>query len=117
MEPEIYLKLRSYNPFRCQYLYFDIDNHLADDIFINNKIRNIKFKNEYGGLPDYPKCRAIICSFYRWDRKKFSVSMKQLENKIAIVDTDNYNKYIDFVEFIITRLFSYKDYLVINKTI
>ena len=102
MEPEIYLKLRSYNPFRCQYLYFDTDKYLADDIFINNKITNIKSK--YGGHKEYPRYRAIICSFYRWAEKKFLDSMKLLESKIAIVDTDNYNKYLDFVSYIMNRI-------------
>ena len=102
--PKIYLKLITYNPFRCDYLYFDTDKHLADDIFINNKIPNIKFKYEYGH-PDYPGYRVIICSIYRWNTKQFLDSMELLEKKIAIVD--DYNKYIDLVSLITTQLSNY----------
>lgn len=99
-----YLKLKCYNIFRYEYLYIDTEEFLADTLFNEYKIKNIKFKEHYAH-PDYKGYRAIICRIRKCDEKNFLHCMDLLNTKATIL---NGNKYLDMCKFVMQSLLDIK---------
>lgn len=80
-------KLKKLSPFSFQYLYFDTEDHFADNIFIKNKIF-VKFGNEYA--KDGEKYRAIFCEVSKKNVDKFLKSIDELKDKMLLFGYTDY---------------------------
>lgn len=85
-----YIRCKCYNPFRCRYFFVDVEGFLADNIFIDNKLR-VTFNGDYGHH-DYKGFRIVDCSFPRWKEKKFLMCLDKLNNKAILSGFANYTK-------------------------
>lgn len=86
-----YIPIKSYNPFICRFLYFDIrENYLADSIFIQHKMR-VKFGPEFAKSGE--KYVLVHCKIKKCDKEKFLQSMEELQNKALLL---GYNDYKEF---------------------
>jgi hypothetical protein len=89
-----YLKLRTINPFRSQYIYIDTINCDADNIFISENL-SVKFKSDYGNNEKYPDYIVVFCSIWKYDEKKFLKCLDKLKNKIILIRDNNYENVCD----------------------
>ena len=86
-----YYKTRYLNPFRCKYLYVDTIDHMADKIFIDNKLGHIKFKQHFGS-DKYPDLQIIFCTIRRSDEHLFLECMKKLYDNALICNIPYYDQ-------------------------
>lgn len=84
---ENFIQLQCYNPFRLAYAFYDTGEHLADQVFINNKVR-VKFLHEF--VLQGAKYRVLICKIPKKDEKNFILSMNQLKNKMLLLGHTDY---------------------------
>lgn len=84
---ENFIRLQCYNPFRLAYAFYDTGDHLADQVFINNKVR-VKFLYEFV-LPG-AKYHILVCKIPKKDEKNFILSMNQLKNKMLLLGHTDY---------------------------
>lgn len=87
-----YLKLGTSFFKNSQYLFFDTEDYLADNILYNHKIP-VKFGKEYAHK-DYPYV-IVVCKIKNRYSAEFEKCMHELENKMLIC---GHNDYINFCE-------------------
>lgn len=76
------------------YVYVDKINYVADDIFIQEKLR-VFFSETF--VKDDCLYVLVNCKVFKWDTAKFRSAMKKLHNKFLLMDG---KKYTDFLETI-----------------
>lgn len=83
-------KLESKSLFKEEYAYIDVPEYLADQLFINEKIK-VDFKATYSkeGFPYV----IVYCKIYKKDRNKFIHAMERLTPKMILFDHSDYNEY------------------------
>lgn len=83
-----YVEIRSYHPFRRQYMYLDLPEYLADRIFIRHKLK-VKF---HRGEHHSPTGQLVFvrCSIHRKNRKVFEECMKELADTAAMAGCREY---------------------------
>ena len=83
-----YINIHHTIPFRKKFMYIDVEDYLADDIFETNnlsvRIFDKEFKKEDS---DYI---ISICTIYSKDTDKFIECMDKLKNKIQIFGYKDY---------------------------
>lgn len=76
--------------FRSEYIFADIKEYLADQLFINEKIR-VDFGKEFGHTEK--KYLLISCKIWNKDRDKFLRSMEKLKNKMPLIGNTDYEEF------------------------
>lgn len=90
MDVKNYFKISGVNPFREKYMFIDLPEYLADDIFVRSKLK-VKFGKEYGKPEE--KYVFILCTIRKKDREKFKICMKQLETKMLLMGNADYTEF------------------------
>lgn len=90
MEAKNFFSIKTLIPFRLKYMYIDLPEYLADEIFVKDKLP-VKYGNEYENKNE--KYNFIFCTIWKKDREKFETCMKQLVNKMLIL------RHTDYIEF------------------
>lgn len=78
--------------FRSEYIYADAQEYMADQLFINQKIR-VKFCKEYGH--ENEKYCMITCKIWNRDIDNFLQSMEKLRSKMALIGNTDYKKFCE----------------------
>ena len=90
MEGLNYWGLRKFSLGRKYFAFVDTDEYLADQLFINHKVR-VDFREEYA-MPDTPY-RVIMCSITKKDVSGFLAALKELENKMILMGHVDYSEF------------------------
>ena len=90
MQIKNYFKIDKFNPFREKYMFIDLPEYLADDIFVRNEL-SVKFGKEYEKPEE--KYVFVFCTIWKKDREKFEVCMKQLETKMLLMGHTDYTEF------------------------
>lgn len=85
-----YINIHHIIPFRKKFMYIDVEDYLADDIFETNnlsvRISDKEFKKEDS------EYIISICTIYSKDTDKFIECMDRLKNKIQIFGYKDYSE-------------------------
>lgn len=76
--------------FRTEYFFADTGEHLADQLFVNEKIK-VSFRKEY--VKKGEKYILISCKVWNKENSKFFKAMEKLRNKMALVGNTDYEKF------------------------
>ncbi len=76
--------------FRSEYIFVDAEEYLANQLFINEKIR-VDFGKEFGHSEK--KYLFISCKIWNKDRDKFLLAMEKLRNKMPLVGNTDYRRF------------------------
>ena len=82
-----YWKLKDYSLFSVPYAYVDHSSYLADQLFIDQKVR-VKFKGEMM-RENSPYC-VVFCRVRKKDTIKFEEALDKLENKMLLFGYTDY---------------------------
>ena len=75
-----YVKLNDFSILNLHYVYFDKAEHLADQIFIRNRLR-VYFEKDYeNSAKSY---NVVFCHVRKKDEEVFLKSMDELQNKMS----------------------------------
>ena len=91
---ENFVQMRCYNPFRFAYVFIDTGDHLADQVFINNKVR-VKFLHEF--VLQGAKYHILMCKIRKKDERNFILSMEQLKNKMLLLGHTDYEGFCNLM--------------------
>ena len=87
-----YFRAETKNPVYANYVYVDTKEHLADTLFIRNKVY-VKFEREYAKEgTDYV---IIFCRVRKKDISKILKSFEDLGNKMALLGHSDYNEFCE----------------------
>ena len=85
-----FFEVYSRNPLRQNYMYLDVPEYLADQIFIRHKL-SVKFrKREYGHKDT--DVRVIFCSVRKDECEVFEQCMDELYNAVLLTEHKDYAK-------------------------
>ena len=87
VEKVIAARFPSPSPFRVRFGFFDVENHLADSLFIKQKLP-VRFLQEW--VSPKTEYRFIVCSVKKNDQEKFQNAMLEIENKMILCGHPNY---------------------------
>lgn len=76
--------------FRTEYFFADTGEYLADQLFVNEKIK-VSFRKEY--VKKGEKYILISCKVWNKENSKFLKAMEKLRNKMALVENTDYEKF------------------------
>ena len=85
---ETYCELKSINPFRRSFLYFDVKDYFADQIFINHKIP-VKFLKKEAWNPE-SEYGIIFCTIPNKYVHEFRKCMEDLAKKMLLTGHADY---------------------------
>ena len=92
-----YLKLKECSLFFRYYIFVDVREYLADNLFIDEKVR-VWFQKEY---EKKDTCYIIIfCKIRKKDELRFLEALKKLENKMLLF---GYSDYMDFCNCLLSK--------------
>ena len=88
--PEVinFIRVRSRNPFRINYMYLDISAYLADRIFVRHKLPVKFFDQEFGR--EGSDVRFIYCSIRKKNSAAFEKCMEELCDTAALMGYTDY---------------------------
>lgn len=95
-----YIKLKHFSLLFAFYAYIDAKEHLADNLFINEKV-TVHFKQEF--IKPGCKYAIVFCKIRKKDKGKFLDALAQLEKKMLIM---GYSDYPDFCNDLLQRWMS-----------
>ena len=91
------LKLAKWSLFFRYYVFVDVKEYLADNLFIYEKVR-VWFQKEY--WKEDTCYKIIFCKVRKKDELKFLEALKKLENKMLLF---GYSDYIDFCNCLLSK--------------
>lgn len=83
-----YIRLRSFLPLFCRYIYLDTGEYLSDRIFAEKGLwvsTGIELIHESNGY------RIIFCRIFRWQKKKFLQAMEELSRRMPLMGHPDYD--------------------------
>ena len=87
-----YFRAETKNPVYANYVYVDTKEHLADTLFIRNKVY-VKFEREYAKEgTDYV---IIFCRVRKKEISKILKSFEDVDNKMALLGHSDYNEFCE----------------------
>ena len=89
---ENYLKLKTFSPFSCSYVFLDCDEYLADQLFIKHKV-SVKCGGEF--VRDDSRYRIISCKIRKKYEQSFLKALSEMYNKMIL---RGYGDYQEFCE-------------------
>lgn len=87
MEVMNYIKLRSWRPFTCQYMFLDTEEYLADGLFVKYKVP-VRFEGEY--VNKKSQYRVITCRIRKRYEKQFREALTALPDKMLLMGHTDY---------------------------
>ena len=84
------IRLKNHNPFTNTYAYLDTEEYLADQLFINKKLR-VKFLRDYSHEND--PYIIVMVKVPKSRNKDFLCCMNELNKKMLLTGNTNYNKF------------------------
>lgn len=87
-----YISIKSYSPFRREYIYVDVPEYYADQLLIEHRV-HIRFGDEFAH-PEFGY-RLITCFVRRWERKAFETAMNELIDKMTENGKSDYLNFCD----------------------
>lgn len=89
--PTNYVKVGMDGWLYTYYMYADLSEYMADDIFINHRL-TVHFQKEFTKEIDGEKYVVIFCKFRKNKKDVFLKCMDELNKKILITGHNSYNK-------------------------
>ena len=77
---------------RYQFIYFDVENYMADKLFIEHNVR-LKITSEYSLIRDPHGYRIILCKVWKKQLGDFLEAIDKLSNKMLLC---GHTDYLDF---------------------
>lgn len=85
-----YIKLQSWRPFTCQYMFIDTEEYLADKLFIKYRVP-VHFGNEF--VNEKSRYRVIVCRIRKHHEKYFKEALAALPDKMSLMGYTDYPEY------------------------
>ncbi len=96
MEYQNYIKDDKPSLLFKRFCFFDTEGYLADNLFIENKVR-VHFTGEARN-PDY-RYFIVFCKVRKKDEKRFIAALEKLKNKMLLKGHTDYERFcVDFVD-------------------
>ncbi len=94
-----YWKATDFSIIRVPYMYIDHYSYLADNLFIQRKIR-VWYKREYAkdGIP----YRLVFCRVLRGDSERFEEALEKLKDKMLLMGHLDYEGTCAFFEDVLS---------------
>ena len=92
MKTKNYIKLKYHSFFKVKYAYMDTQPYLADQIFINHKIK-VKFGTEFENKD--AKYVLILCKVKKKDEKEFKKALDELKTKVLLFEHKDYEEHCE----------------------
>lgn len=83
-----FIKVRSMNPFRLNYIYLDVSEYLADRIFVRHELPVKFFDQEF--RREGSDVRFVYCSIRKKNRAEFEKCMEELCDAAALMGYTDY---------------------------
>lgn len=93
-----YIRLNGIFGLRVNFAYVDVEDYLADQMFIKEKVQ-VKFKSHY--MKKDEKYMVILASCWAKDFDKVERALSKLSEKMVIF---GYNDYEEFTNDLLTRI-------------
>ena len=94
MKKNNFVKLKSlFSLFNNLYAYVDTKDYLADQLFINEKMRVNFNRGEFRRGNE--KYVIIMCKIRKKDKAKFEAVMEKLKTKMLLLDNNDYMEYCE----------------------
>ena len=90
-----FVRLNKLSLLNRHYTFVDTRDYLADQVFINNKLR-VHFGGEM--CKDGEKYIFVLCHVRKRDAERFELSMKDLRNKMLLLGNNDYLDFCDNME-------------------
>ena len=91
-------RMRDFSVFSVHYAYVDNGSYIADQLFMQNKVR-VRFKGEMR-RKDSQYC-IIFCKVLKQDVKRFEESLERLKDKMLVLGHKDYQDECAEIEKII----------------
>lgn len=85
-----YMKLKKFSLFFNNYIFLDTEKYLADQLFINHKVR-VHFGVEF--TKEETPYRFICCKIRKKDEQRFIDALGEMNNKALLLGYEDYAKY------------------------
>lgn len=92
MEYKNYIQLKKFSLRYVYYCIIDVDEYLADELFIRHKVQ-VKFEHEY--IKHGTNYLCIFCKIRKKDKLKFLQALEELKSKILLFGYSDYQKFCD----------------------
>lgn len=96
-----YHKLNSTSLFTNEFVYVDLPEYLADQLFIKHMVK-VKFDKDQMRRPGDPYA-VIFCKVRKKDTKRFLAALDELPDKMRLHGHEDYEKYCDAVFGVLNR--------------
>lgn len=98
-----YLKIRNRVPFRSSFVYIDVPEYVADEIFENHDLI-VRYKDTEFYHPEL-NLVIVTCSFFTFEEEIFLECMEHLKRRIAFLgyDMEDYDTISSIFELIIEK--------------
>lgn len=98
-----YLKIRNRVPFRSSFMYIDVPEYVADEVFENHELI-VRYKDTELYHPELDLV-IVTCSFFTFEEDIFLECMEQLKRRIAFLgyDMENYETMSEIFELIVEK--------------
>ena len=85
-----YLKIRNWVPFRSSFMYIDVPEYVAEEVFENHELI-VRYKDTEFYHPELDLV-IVTCSLFTFEEEIFLECMEHLKRKIAFLgyDMENY---------------------------
>lgn len=93
-----YVVLKNLNPFVKKFIYVDILDYYADQLFIKNKVK-VKFDGEF--VKSSEKYIFVLCTILNKYENKFVETMSELSNKMLICGKTDYHIGCEYIQNIL----------------
>lgn len=87
MEVTNYIKLRSWRPFTCRYMFLDTEEYLADSLFVKHNVP-VRFGSEY--VNKKSKYMVITCRIRKCHEERFKEALAALPDKMLLMGHTDY---------------------------
>lgn len=87
--------------FFSHYVYADLKDYVADQIFLDNDLRHIRFREEFQKTINEEEYVIVFCRIRTKDIDKFKKCMDQLQKKIRVCGYLGYEEVCDQLEKIV----------------
>ncbi|MBO5199621.1 MAG: hypothetical protein J6B85_14085 [Lachnospiraceae bacterium] len=80
----------SYSLFYYYYVFLDTEKYLADQLFINHRVK-VNFGEEF--IKEGTPYRFICCKIRKKDEVQFIAALGEMDNKALLLGYEEYSKY------------------------
>lgn len=102
MDSKNYAQISKNGLFYTWYMFADIPKYMADDIFINHKLR-VHFSREFKKEINGQEYVIIFCKIRKNKKQIFEECMSELKRKMLIFGYDGYQEACDGIGYVIGK--------------